>query len=385
MSLTGALAPNGRQLLAAIEIWRDDVNAKGGLLNRPVELVYYDDQSNPSDIPGIYTKLLSVDRVDLVLGPYGTNLIAAAMPVFMRASKTAIGLFGVTINRQFNYPRYFSMISGGAGGPVSFSRGWFELAAAQDPKPKTLAILAVDAEFGRNTCEGARDNGKAGGLEIVYDKTYPPGTTQFESILRALRAAEPDLIYICAYPPDTVGFVRAADEIDLKAKMFGGALVGLFATSIKVELGTLLNGIVFNENFVPSPKLLDLPGLKDVMAKYQARARELKIDPVGYDFIPFGYAAGQVLAQAVEGTGSLDDEKLAQYMHGHAFSTVAGEISFDGQGEWQKPRQFTTQFQNISGGEVDQFRDAKHQVVLWPAEYKTGDMIYPYNIAKRNR
>jgi branched-chain amino acid transport system substrate-binding protein len=385
MSLTGPLASNGKQLLAAIEIWRDDVNVRGGLLHRPIELVYYDDQSNPSNVPVIYAKLLGVDRVDLVLGPYGTNLIAAAMPVFMQARKTAIGLFGVTINRQLNYPRYFSMISGGAGGPVSFSRGWFELAAAQDPKPKTLAILAVDAEFGRNTCDGARDNGKARGFEIVYDKTYPPGTTQFASILRALRTADPDLIYICAYPPDTVGFVRAADEIDLKAKMFGGALVGLFATSIKMELGTLLNGIVFNENFVPSPKLLDLPGLKDVMGKYQARASELKIDPFGYDFIPFGYAAGQVLAQAVEDTASLDDEKLALYMHGHAFSTVAGEISFDAQGEWQKPRQFTTQFQNISGGDVNQFRDSTHQVVLWPAEYKTGSMIYPYNIAKGNK
>ena len=385
MSLTGPLAPNGKQLLAAIEIWRDDVNVKGGLLQRPVELVYYDDQSNPSNIPGIYTKLLSVDRVDLVLGPYGTNLIAAAMPVFMQAGKTATGLFGVTINRQFNYARYFSMISGGAGGPVSFSRGWFELAAAQDPKPKTLAIVAVDAEFGRNTCDGARDNAKARGFGIVYDKTYPPGTTQFASILRAVRAADPDLIYICAYPPDTVGFVRAADEVNLQAKMFGGALVGLFATSIKMELGTLLNGIVFNENFVPSPKLFDLPGLKEVMAKYQARATELKIDPVGYDFIPFGYAAGQVLGQAVEGTQSVDDGKLAQYMHGHSFSTVAGEISFDDHGEWQKPRQFTTQFQNISGGDVDQFRDTKHQVVLWPAEYKTGEMVYPYNLAKTNK
>jgi branched-chain amino acid transport system substrate-binding protein len=248
-----------------------------------------------------------------------------------------------------------------------------------------LAIVAVDAEFGRNTCDGARDNAKARGFGIVYDKTYPSGTTQFASILRAVRAADPDLIYICAYPPDTVGFVRAADEVDLQAKMFGGALVGLFATSIKMELGTLLNGIVFNENFVPSPKLLDLPGLKEVMAKYQARATELKIDPVGYDFIPFGYAAGQVLGQAVEGTQSLDDGKLAQYMHGHWFATVAGEISFDDHGEWQKPRQFTTQFQNISGGDVDQFRDTKHQVVLWPAEYKTGEMVYPYNLAKTNK
>src|SRR5580765_6111870 len=92
MALTGAVAPNGQQLLLALEIWRDDVNAKGGLLGRPVKLVYYDDQSNPSTVPGIYTKLLTIDNVDLVLGPYGTNMIAAAMPVLIQANKIAIGM-----------------------------------------------------------------------------------------------------------------------------------------------------------------------------------------------------------------------------------------------------------------------------------------------------
>jgi branched-chain amino acid transport system substrate-binding protein len=383
MALTGGLAPNGQQLLEALQIWRDDVNGKGGLLGRPVTLIYYDDQSNPSSVPGIYTKLLTVDGVDLLLGPYGTNLIAAAMPVVIQASKVTIGMLGVNIDQQFHYPRYFSMISGGGGGAASFSRGWFELAAAQKPTPKTLAIVAVDAEFGRTTCDGARENGKTTGFEVVYDKTYPPNTTEFTSTLRAIQATNPDLIYVCAYPPDTVGFVRAANEIDLKPKMFGGALVGLFATSIKMQLGALLNGLVFNENFVPSPKLLSLSGLKELLAKYQAKAPALKIDPVGYDFIPFGYAAGQVLAQAVEATKSLDDQKLAEYMHANAFETVAGEISFGKDGEWTKPRQFTTQFQGITGNDLDQFRDTTHQVILWPAEYQTGEMIYPYHVAKK--
>jgi branched-chain amino acid transport system substrate-binding protein len=383
IALSGGLAPNGQQLLEALQIWRDDVNAKGGLLGRPVALIYYDDQSNPSSVPGIYTKLLTIDGVDLVLGPYGTNLIAAAMPVLIQANKLTIGMLGVNINRQFNYPGYFSMISGGAGGAASFSRGWFELAGAQKPKPRTLAIVAVDAEFGRTTCDGARENGKLAGFEVVYDQTYPPNATEFASVLRAIQAANPDLIYVCAYPPDTVGFVRAANDIDLKAKMFGGALVGLFATSIKMQLGPLLNGLVFNENFVPSPKLLSRSGLKELLAKYQAKAPALKIDPVGYDFIPFGYAAGQVLEQAVEATKSLDHQKLADYMHTNVFETVAGEIRFGADGEWTKPRQFTTQFQGIVGNDLDQFRDTAHQVILWPAEYQTGEMIYPYDVAKK--
>ena len=123
MALTGAVAPNGKQNLLALEIWRDDVNAKGGLLGRPVELVYYDDQSNPNNVPGIYTKLLSVDKVDLLVGPYATNMIAPAMPVVMQANKMTIGMLGVNVNRQFNYSRYFSMVPGGDEGTLAFSQG----------------------------------------------------------------------------------------------------------------------------------------------------------------------------------------------------------------------------------------------------------------------
>ena len=110
MALTGGVAPNGKQNLLALEIWRDDVNAKGGILGRPVELIYYDDQSNPNNVPGIYTKLLSVDKVDLLLGPYATNMIAPAMPVIMQANKLTISLLAIGVNRHFNYSKYFSMV-----------------------------------------------------------------------------------------------------------------------------------------------------------------------------------------------------------------------------------------------------------------------------------
>jgi branched-chain amino acid transport system substrate-binding protein len=382
MALTGAVAPNGKQNLLALEIWRDDVNAKGGLLGRPVELVYYDDQSNPNNVPGIYTKLISVDKVDLLIGPYATNMIAPAMPVIMQAGKMTIGMLGVNVNRQFNYSRYFSMVPGGDEGTLAFSRGWFEIAAAQTPKPKTVALIAADAEFGKTACDGARENAKAGGFEIVYDKSYPPGTTDMVPIVRAIQAANPDLVFACAYPPDTVGIVRAANEIGLNTKMFGGAMIGLLATPIKVQLGPLMNGLVIMESFIPAPTL-DFPGLKAMLEKYQAKAPSLGIDPLGYGFTPFAYAAGQVLAQAVEATKSLDHDKLAGYVHAHKFSTVAGEIAFGKDGEWTKSRQFFTQFQGVSGNDLAQFRDTAHQVILWPPEYKTGNVIYPYQDAKK--
>jgi len=382
MALTGGVAPNGKVVLAAFEIWRDDVNAKGGLLGRPVELVYYDDQSNPANVPPIYTKLLSVDKVDLLLGPYATNMIAPAMPVIMQQNKLTIGILGVAVNRHFNYPKYFSMVPLGPNGVKAFSDGFFELAAAQNPKPKTVAIVAADAEFARTVADGARENAKASGFEIIYDKGYPPNTTDFAPIVRAVQAANADIVFIAAYPPDTVGIVRAANEVNLMPKMFGGAMIGLLVTPIKVQLGPLTNGIVISESFVLAPTF-NFPGVADLLKRYQAKAAGLGIDPLGHAYAPFAYAAGQVLAEAVTATKSLDHDKLAAYMREHTFRTVAGEIKFGPDGEWSKPRQVFSQFLHVTGNDLDQFRDASRQPILWPAEYKTGSMVYPYAEAKK--
>jgi len=382
MALTGAVAPNGKQMLMGLEIWRDDLNAKGGLLGRPVELIYYDDQSNPANVPGIYTKLITVDKVDLLLGPYATNMIASSLPVLMQHNKLTISLLGIDINRKFNYPKYFSMVPGGPEGTLAFSRGWFEIAMAQNPKPKTAAILAADAEFGRTSCDGTRANAKKAGLEIVYDKSYPPFTTDLMPVVRAVQATNPDLVYACSYPPDTVAFVRAAAEVNLNPKMIGGMLVGLMSTPIKMQLGPLINGFVITESFVPAPTFL-FTGTAELLQKYRTRAAGRGIDPLGYAFVPFAYSAGQVLATAVAATKSLDHDKLAEYIRTHTFKTAAGDITFGKDGEWTKSRQLFTQFQNITGNDIEQFRDTSKQVILHPVEYKTGSVIYPYSEAKK--
>ena len=134
MALTGGLGPNGKSALLAQKIWEEDVNAKGGLLGRPVKLIYYDDQSNPSTVPGIYTKLLDVDKVDLVIGGYATNMLAPAMPVVMQKGKVFIGLLGLAVNSEFNYPNYFVMIPSGPDPKPAFTKGFFDIAMAQNPK-----------------------------------------------------------------------------------------------------------------------------------------------------------------------------------------------------------------------------------------------------------
>ena len=383
MALTGGVAPIGKQVLAGLQIWRDDVNAKGGLLGRPVQLVFYDDQSNPANVPALYTKLIEIDKVDLLIGPYATNMVAPVIPLLMQSKKTTIGILANAANSKFHYDQYFSMLPTGPEPQKAFGYGFFELAAAATPRPKTVAIVAADAEFAQNAADGARQSIKEiGGFEIVLDQKYPPTTTDYTPIMRAVQALNPDIVFVAAYPPDSVGIVRAASEVGIAPKMFGGTLIGLLVTPIKAQLGPLTNGIVNNEVFLPAPSLV-FPGTKELLAKYQAAAATQGIDPGGWAFPPLGYAAGQVLAQAVEGAKTLDNAKLADYMRSHTFKTVVGDIAFGKDGEWAKSRVFFTQFQHVNGNSMDQFKDTTHEVIVWPKEYKTGDMIYPYTEAKK--
>jgi branched-chain amino acid transport system substrate-binding protein len=381
MALTGPLAANGKQALLGMKIWEEETNAKGGLLGRPVKLVYYDDQSNPTTVPGIYTKLLDVDKVNLVLGGYATNMVAPAMPVVMQKGKNFISLFALDVNAEFKYPKYFSVLPTGPTPKESFTEGFFQVAAAQNPKPTTVALAAEDAEFSRNACEGARENSKKFGFKIVYDKSYPPNTTDYTPIVRALQAANADLVVICSYPLSSVGIVLAANEVNLQPKMFGGAMVGLQATVFKNKLGPKLNGIVNYETWVPSEKMM--APAEAFFKKYQALASAEGVDPLGYYLGGWGYAYISVLGDAIKGANSIDDNKVADYIRGHHFKTIMGEMSFGKNGEWTKSGMMQVQYHGIKeGAGIETWKGMSYQTVLTPPELKTGDVIYPYAKAK---
>ena len=377
MALTGGLAVNGKPALLAMEIWAEEVNAKGGLLGRKVELVHYDDQSNPSTVPGLYTKLLDVDKVDLVVSGYATNMVAPAMPIIIQRSLMFFSLFALAINDEFHYPGYFAMVPFGPDPKQALSKGFFDLAAEQSPKPKTVALVAADAEFAKRAADGARDNAKAAGFEIVYDKSYPPTTVDYTPIVRAVQAVNPDIVFVGSYPPDTVGMIRAANEVGLKAKLFGGAMIGVQATAIKTQLGPLLNGIVYQDNWVPAPTL-KFPGIDAFLERYQVRAAAADVDRLGYFIPPFSYARMQALGQAIEATGGLDQDKIADWLHHNTVKTVVGDLSFGPDGEWSKDGVIYVQYQGVEGNGLDQFRGDKTTVVLEPAKARTGKLQWPY-------
>jgi branched-chain amino acid transport system substrate-binding protein len=297
----------------------------------------------------------------------------------MQRGKVFISLFALDANAEFKYPKYFSFIpTGGPNPKQTLTEGFFQVAAAQNPKPQTIAIAGDDAEFSHNAMEGARANAKKYDFKIVYDQTYPPSSTDFSPIVRAIQAANPDLVVICSYPLSSVGMVQSASELGLKPKMFGGGMVGLQATAIKNKLKSKLNGIVNYDNWVPSAKLM--APAADFFQKYQARAPGLGIDPLGYYLGGWGYARLQVLADAINGTKSIDDNKLADYLRSNAFNSIMIDgVRFGKNGEWVKARQLAVQYHDITDtANLDTWRGMSYQTVLTPPEDATGSVIYPF-------
>jgi branched-chain amino acid transport system substrate-binding protein len=382
MALTGGLAAGGKQALLTYQIWAEEVNTRGGLLGRKVELVYYDDQSSPAAVPAIYSKLLEVDKVDIVLSGYGTVPTAAAMPGIMQRKKVFLSLFALAANDQFNYDRYFQLQPNGPNAKVEFSKGYFELAAALNPKPQTVAIVGADAEFSVLAMDGARENAKKHGMRIVYDRTYPPNTVEFGTIVRSIKATTPDLVFIASYPPDSAGLIRSIHEVQLSAKMVGGGMIGLQFSTLKTQLGPLLNNIVCYDLYAPE-STMNFPGVEQFLVRYRERAIAAGVDPLGLYIPPYAYAEMQILENAITAVGSLDDEKLATHIRTATFDTVAGKIKFGARGEWTEPRLLLVQYRGIQGNDVEQFKQAGKAVILYPAQYKSADLMVPFDPVQR--
>src|SRR5260370_387409 len=257
MSLTGPLAGNGKAALIAMELWRDDVNAKGGILGRKVEFVYYDDQTTPATVAGIYTKLLDVD------------------------------------------------------------------------------------------------------------KTHPPNPVDYSPIVRAIQVTNPEVVFVASYPPDSAGMVRAANEVGLKTRMFGGGLVGPQFAALKTQLGPLLNGVVNYEFYAPDLGS-KFPFLDQFLARYQARAAKESVEPLGFSLPPYAYALMQALDQAITATKGHDQAKLAEDIHKNTFDTYVGKVGFAKNGEWAAPRVMMTQYHGIVGNDVEQFKKPGRLTVLSP-------------------
>lgn len=382
LSLSGPLASNGKTARRAHQIWEHDVNRKGGLLGRPVEMVCLDDQTNPALVADLYKRLLDEEKVDLVIGGYGDNSVAPAMPLVMERGKYLVALQALGVNATLAYPKYFVMIPTGPNPNTALTEGFFELAARQAPKPTSMAILAADAPFAKNPVAGARDHAARLGFQVVSEDRYPLATTDFAPLIQKLQTVQPDILFLCSYLNDSAGLLRAIDAVGLTPKIVGGSMIGPQNGAIKTTLGPLLNGVVNYEYWLPVPKMM-FPGIAELIAEYQSGAEAAGADPLGYYVAPQAYAQVQVLEQAIAGTGTLDDETLARFTRAHTFKTILGDVTFGDGGGWAKPRVLTVQYRNIEGNGLGQFKGVETQAVIAPSEFASGTLVYPYAEAKR--
>jgi branched-chain amino acid transport system substrate-binding protein len=380
MAQTGGLAAGGKASLLGIEIWRDDVNARGGLLGRKVELVVYDDKSSASETPAIYAKLLDVDKVDFLFAPYATVPTAPIMPLVKQRGLLLMGNFSFQVNSKVGHDMWFNNAPWGPAD--SWATAFLDL--AEKAGGKTIALLAADQEFAQNLALTARDVAKKRNMPIVFDQAYPPNTVEFSGIIRALKSAKPDIVYVASYPPDSAGILRAMNEIGMgdNVRIFGGAMVGLQFASVMDNMGSLLNGVVNYNSWLPEPSMY-FDGTKTFFETYAKRAVEAKVDPLGYYLAPFGYASGQLLEQAVKATGSLDQKAIAKYLHDNEVKTIVGPIAFSADGERKETAVLQAQFRGIADKNVEQFRSPGKQVILFPDKLKSGDLISPFEAARK--
>jgi branched-chain amino acid transport system substrate-binding protein len=381
MPLTGGLAAGGKSALLGIEVWRDDINEKGGMLGRKVEMIVYDDKSSAAETPAIYSKLLDVDKVDLIFAPYATVPTAPIMPLVKQRDLLLMGNFSFQVNRTVKHDKWFNNAPWGPAD--SWARGFLEL--GMKAGAESIALIGADQEFAQNLLKIAKDLATEKKLKVVYEQNYPPATVEFSAMVRALRAARPGMVFVCSYPPDSVGLLRAVNEIGVgdSVKVFGGGMVGLQFSAVAQSMGSLLNGVVNYNSYLPE-KSMEFPGSKEFFAKYQKRAVEAKVDPLGYYLAPFGYAIGQMVEQAVAATKSLDHAKLADFLRKSEMPTIVGPIAFAADGERKESATLMAQYRGVVDKDIEQFRKPGKQVILFPEKWKTGDLVQPFEKARKS-
>ena len=302
------------------------------------------------------------------------------MPLVKQRGLLLMGNYSFEVNERVQHDMWFN--NAPFPDSVSMSTGYFE--QGRKLGAKTIAFLAADAEFAQNLATGARNLATHSGLKVVYDQKYPPNTADFSSMIRAIKATKPDLVFVASYPGESVAIVRGVHELGIgeSVKMIGGGMVGLQFAPIMESLGSQLNGWVNYNPYAPE-KSLDFPGLKDFLARYTPKAKAEKVDPLGFYLPPFNYATGQMLEQAITATKGLDQKALAKYLHTHEHKTIVGPIKYQRNGEWAEGRVLLVQFNGIKDKDVEQFRLPGKQVILAPEKYKSGALKFPFEKAHK--
>ncbi|MBI3545117.1 MAG: amino acid ABC transporter substrate-binding protein [Gammaproteobacteria bacterium] len=351
-ALTGKYARNGQDQLDGFNMWVEEVNARGGLLGEKVRLVHYDDESTPATGQKLYEKLITDDKVDLLIGPYSSDVAMAAS----------------TVAEKYNFP----MVSSGASATEIWTRGYKNIFGLYTPGStymeqvleyakskglKRVALIYQNTAFPRDVANGVRAKAKALKMDLVFDEEYGKDSTDFTSTTIKIKSKKAEVVIGASYLPDSTAFVRQAKENHLYAKIFAFA-VGPALPDFGANLGLDAEGIMGNTHWEPT---LNIPGAKDFAQRYTKKyGREPGYHAAG------GYGAGQVLEAAVKKANSIDKDKLRQALTELDTVTAFGRYKVDSNGMQIGKPGYTVQWIN-----------GVRQLIL-PAKDATAKPVYPF-------
>ncbi|MEL0160719.1 MAG: amino acid ABC transporter substrate-binding protein [Deltaproteobacteria bacterium] len=343
----GAVAPKSGGLAGGstvthwpnVQLWVKEVNDAGGLMvdgvRKQIELIEYDDKTNPGDHIKALQRLITQDEVDILLPPYGTGFHIAAAPIYAKHGYPMVSVTSITdqvgpLTEKF--PNMFFTL----GTTSAFVEGVVEIlkdARTAGTIGKKIAMVNVADAFGIELAEVARPMMKEAGFEIVYDKSYPLGTADLSPIMKGAKASNPDAFIAWSYPPDTFGLTKEAITENLDVKIFYTAVASSFP-AYGGAFGPAANNTLGAGGVNPDdPKI----------AAYRKKHEQVTGKAPDYWASANTYAAFEILAQAIEGVGTIDRAKITQYIKDNSFDTIMGNIKFENQvsykfwsvGQWQ--------------------------------------------------
>ncbi len=352
ISNTGAFAVDAAYALKGMQLAVAEANARGGWLGRKVELRYYDDKSDAGTAVRLYTKLITEDKVDLLVGPYSSGITQAIAPLINKYKMATVepesALPDVYVpGNQWNFQG------------IAVSTTYLEdlIPVAKSQGATTVAVLALKSAFSL-ACHKARlEQAKALEMKVVYETTYALPQPDFSSIALAVKNGNPDVVVGCTYYPDAVGITQALHRVGFAPKFFGET-IGPAEAEFAKALGPLANGIISNTSWWPTVKT---KGNAEFVAAYRAKFNETP------DYhSASNHAAIEVLGAAVTATKSLDQSKLRAWLLENQVETVQGTFKVNANGAETGFKQYLFQIQGGVGK------------LVWPKELAEAPLVVPY-------
>jgi branched-chain amino acid transport system substrate-binding protein len=342
MSMTGPLAATAIIHKISAEIFIENLNKRGGLLGRPIEWIMKDDQSRPDLARTQYEQLMTVDKVDLLMGPYATATSLAAMGVAQRYSKFIItNSFGIPSLAKYDmhFPAYAMGHEPGTTSPTTL----LDAFAANGQKPQTVALVTSKFPSVVFMSQGAREVFKKRGMRELLWLEWEFGNRDFGSIASRIKDANPDFLWVGSIGPESIQLLEAMAKIDYRPKLH----FHLYPTPGPMAQSPLAANALSFTTFEQHAPFTSNPAYADVFKTFNDRAAKANLPDTAFELQAANcYAGWQVLEAGVRGTNSLDDKRIADWLRKNRVDTIVGRLRFDGPNNYGDDSNRVKQLQN---------------------------------------